>query len=260
MPVTWTPVADRVFVATVDPHRVNVGLVVGDDGALLVDTGNTAEQGAELRAAAEQHAGVPVTHVVLTHDHHDHVGGLDGVRAAGDPVTVIGHENVTSVELDRALVVAVSLNLGNQRVEIINFGDAHTNSDVVLFVPTTSTVFAGDLLEEGADPQVDETTSLGNWPTYLDGILGATSAATRFVPGHGAVVDRDFAFIQRAELSMIYSQAEMLVQQGVQLEDAAAAAEWPFSADTIAAALPLAYKELAAKGITPKRQLPIFGI
>ena len=76
--------ADRVFVAALEPHRVNVGLIVGDDGALLVDTGNTAEQGAEVRASAEELTGVPVTHVVLTHDHHDHVGGLDGVRASGE--------------------------------------------------------------------------------------------------------------------------------------------------------------------------------
>ncbi|HMS37904.1 MAG TPA: hypothetical protein PKA93_12120, partial [Arachnia sp.] len=143
---------------------------------------------------------------------------------------------------------------------IINFGSAHTDSDVVVFVPAASTVFVGDLLEEGADPQFDERTALGNWPTFLDGILGATTASTVFVPGHGAAVDRDFAFIQRAELSMLYSQAEMLIEQGVQLDDAAAAAEWPFGADTIAAALPLAYKELALKGVTPKRQLPIFGV
>lgn len=259
MSVTWTPVADRVFVATMEPHRVNVGLIVGDDGAMLVDTGNTEAQGAELRASAEELAGVRVTHVVLTHDHHDHVGGLAGVRAAGD-VTVIAHENLTSVEVTRSLVVAVSLDLGSQRVEIINFGAAHTDSDVVIFVPSTSTVFVGDLLEQGTDPQFDEKTALGNWATFLDGILGATTASTIFVPGHGTTVDRDFAFIQRAELSMLYSQAEMLVEQGVQLDDAAAAAEWPFGEEAIASALPLAYKELALKGVTPKRQLPIFGV
>ena len=259
MSVTWTPVADRVFVAALEPHRVNVGLIVGDDGALLVDTGNTAEQGADVRASAEELTGVPVTHVVLTHDHHDHIGGLDGVRASGE-VAVVAHENLTSVEVTRALAVAVSLDLGGQRVEIINFGSAHTDSDVVIFVPTASTVFVGDLLVEGADPQFDEKTALGNWPTFLDGVLGATSASTIFVPGHGAVFDRDFAFIQRAELSMLYSQAEMLIEQGVQLDDAAAAAEWPFGDEALASALPLVYAELARGGVTPKRQLPIFGV
>ena len=59
---------------------------------------------------------------------------------------------------------------------------------------------------------------------------------------------------------MIYSQTEMLIQQGVKLADAAAATEWPFSAETLAVALPKAYAELAAKGIEPRTQLPIFGI
>ena len=43
-------------------------------------------------------------------------------------------------------------------------------------------------------------------------------------------------------------------------EDAAAAAEWPFGDEALASALPLVYAELALKGVTPKRQLPIFGV
>lgn len=172
----------------------------------------------------------------------------------------IAHENLTQVEATRPFSIAVAVDLGGERVEVVNFGDAHTTSDAVVFVPGQSVVFAGDLLEEGADPQVDETTSLSNWPTVLDGVLGATHAGTRFVPGHGAVVDRDFAFVQRAEIAMLYSQCEMLIQQGVQLADAAGATDWPFSAETLAAALPRAYAELAAKGVEPRRQLPIFGV
>ena len=93
---------------------------------------------------------------------------------SGEDLTALGLVEVaarirdgalSSVEVTRALAVAVSLDLGSQRVEIINFGSAHTDSDVVIFVPTASTVFVGDLLEEGADPQFDEKTALGNWPT-----------------------------------------------------------------------------------------------
>jgi len=73
-------------------------------------------------------------------------------------------------------------------------------------------------------------------------------------------VDRDFAFVQRAEVAMLYSSSEMLIQQGVTAEQAATAVEWPFSAETLAVALPKAYAELAEKGVVPKRQLPIFGI
>lgn len=256
MTPVWTPVTDRVFVTTVEPHRVNVGLIVGSDAAMLVDSGNTPEQGAELLASAQLQAGVPVTHVAVTHDHADHTGGVPGMAG----VTSVAHENVTSIEPTRQFSMALAIDLGEQRVELVNFGDAHTSSDVIVFVPGERVVLAGDLLEEGSDPQVDETSSLSNWPTVLDGVLGASTESTRFVPGHGAVVDRDFAFIQRAEIAMLYSQTEMLIQQGTKLEDAAAATEWPFTAETLAVALPKAYAELAAKGIEPKRQLPIFGV
>lgn len=256
MTLAWTPVTDRVYVTALEPHRVNVGLVVGRDAALLVDAGNTPAQGTDLVRSAEELAGVPVTHVVLTHGHADHVGGLPGMVG----LTSIGHEDLTDAEPTEVFSMARAVDLGGQRVELLHFGRAHTRADVVVFVPGENVVFAGDLLEEGADPQVDETTSLANWPTVLDGVLGASNAGTRFVPGHGAVVDRDFAFVQRAEVAMLYSSSEMLIQQGVTAEEAATAVEWPFSAETLAVALPKAYAELAEKGVVPKRQLPIFGI
>lgn len=256
MTLHWMPVTDRVFVTTVEPHRVNVGLVLGDASAMLIDSGNSPAQGAEILASATERAGVPVSHVLLTHDHPDHVGGLQGM---GEVVS-IAHELLTAVEVTRRFSMALAVDLGNQRVEALHFGAAHTDHDVLVNVPGENVVFAGDLLEEGADPQFDARGSLSNWPMVLDGVLGASNATTRFVPGHGSVVDREFAFIQRAEVGMLYSQTEMLIQQGTRLEDAASSVEWPFSAETLASALPQAYRELAAKGIEPRRQLPIFGI
>lgn len=253
MTLEWAPVSERVFVTTVEPHRVNVGLIVGRDSAMLIDSGNSPEQGVQLIASAEEKAGVPVTHVLLTHDHHDHVGGLAGM---GEVIS-IAHENLTSVAVTRTFSMALAVDLGHLRVEALHFGSAHTDSDVLVYLPGEDVVFAGDLLEEGADPQIDERGSLSNWPTVLDGILGATTNASKFVPGHGAVVDRDFAFIQRAEIAMLYGQTEMLIQQGTRLEDAAAATEWPFTPETLAVALPKAYAELSAKGIVPKRHLPL---
>lgn len=272
----WRPVTERVWVATCEPESVNVGLVVGDDAALLVDAGSSPDQGVAILTAATERAGVPVTHVVVTHNHHDHWFGIAGMAG----VTSIAHENLVEAEPTAAtrafadrlgltelprptqtFSIAKSVNLGGGvRVELLHFGGAHTTSDVLVFVPDQDIVFAGDMLEEGADPSFDESSNIRNWPTALDGILGAAKDSTRFVPGHGDVVDRTFAFIQRAELGMLHGNTEMLIQQGTKLADAADASEWPFGRETLDVALPLIYAELAAKGVTPKTHLPIFGV
>ncbi|MDR1432102.1 MAG: MBL fold metallo-hydrolase, partial [Propionibacteriaceae bacterium] len=75
----FSAVAEKVWLAVAEPESVNIGLIAGDDGALLVDTGSDPEQGARLRAGAEAAAGVPLIGVFVTHAHHDHVGGLPAV-------------------------------------------------------------------------------------------------------------------------------------------------------------------------------------
>ncbi|MCC2592678.1 MBL fold metallo-hydrolase [Tessaracoccus sp. OS52] len=273
--INWLELTPRVFVTTLEPAAVNVGLVVGDAAAMLVDAGSSPEQGEALLSSATARAGVPVTHVAVTHNHWDHWFGIAGMGA----VTSIAHENLAITEPSSETLakaaeqglqelprptetfsIARAVDLGGQRVELVHFGGGHTNCDVFVLVPGENITFAGDMLEEGADPQFDPTSNISNWPTALDGVLGAANEHTRFVPGHGDVVDRNFGFIQRAHVGMLYGNTEYLIQQGTKLSDAAAAAEWPFSTETLAVALPLVYAELEAKGIKPRTQLPITGL
>jgi glyoxylase-like metal-dependent hydrolase (beta-lactamase superfamily II) len=54
---------------------VTIGLVRGRTGALLVDTGTTLAEAAAIDHDVRQIAGCPISHVVLTHKHFDHVLG-----------------------------------------------------------------------------------------------------------------------------------------------------------------------------------------
>lgn len=253
MSLEWLSVTDHVYVAHLNTHAVNVGLVLGTQQALLVDAGSSTEQGAEILASAQALSPVPVTYVAITHDHFDHTDGLAGMTG----VTSVGHENVDRVRLDEPFSIVKALDLGQQRVEFLHFGTAHTTSDIFIAVPGENVIFTGDLLEEGATPQIDLVGSLANWPMVLDGILGATNNDTRFIPGHGAVVDRDFAFMQRAELALIYGQAEDLIRQGISVENAVANHQWPFTGELGTQLIAKAYAEHGAKGLIPKPQLPI---
>lgn len=270
----FEPVADGVFVAVAEPAGVNIGLVVGPSGSLVIDTGSSPEQGAAIRAQAEQSAGVPVVAVLATHWHYDHLFGL----AAFTDVLSYAHETVPGWlgrpecrEAAQGLGVEVSaltaptqtfslarvIDAGGRRVEVVHFGRGHTDGDVVAIVPDAKLIFTGDLLEGAGPPDFGDDCHLKDWPSAVDGVLGLVAENTVLVPGHGAPMDRLAAFQQRAEISGLYGQVEHLVKQGVKLPDAYEAGEWPFDERTVRQVLPLAYAQLAAAGIVPRTQLPL---
>lgn len=270
----FEPIAEGIYLAVAEPAGVNVGLVVGPEGALVIDTGSSPEQGAAIRAAAEAVAGVPVTAVVVTHWHYDHLFGLAGFTG----VASFGHENLTAwlsrpeahhdaaeLSVDPTSLVAPNttfalakvIDAGGRRVEALHFGPAHTDGDVVVFVPDAGVVFVGDLLESADDPSFGPDCHLRDWPVALDGILGMTRAESVIIPGHGPAMDRMDAFDQRSRISALYGQVEFVINQGKLVDDAYEAAEWPFTEATVRTALPVAYAQFAAAGVTPKRQLPL---
>src|SRR4051794_37467875 len=66
----------------------NGGVIAGRSGVLVVE-GLASEEGARWMAeTVRQLAGRAPTHVVLTHYHGDHSGGLGGYRSASSPVFV----------------------------------------------------------------------------------------------------------------------------------------------------------------------------
>lgn len=254
---TWEPVADEtpgVFRAVCEPDAVNVGLVVGEHGHLVIDTGSSPKQGRAIRDAALTHAGVPLAAVAITHAHHDHVGGL----AAFDDVPSLGHRSVPG--LTRPLALAATVDLGGVHCEVVHFGAGHTGGDAVVVVPERRVVFAGDLLEESGPPQFDADTATRSWPTSLDGVLGMLRPGTRIVPGHGAVMDRQRAFLQRAEIAAVWAEAEHQLGRGVLADAALDAGNWPWERDVMEPILPLVYAELASIGKTPGRRLPVLGL
>lgn len=266
-------VADRVYVAVAEPASVNIGLVVGTTGALVIDTGSSPAQGKAILASARQIAGdVPVTHVVVTHHHYDHLFGLagfDGVASLGHAglgadldahqgldadLAALGLQRDAVVLPDRTFSLAASVDLGDCHAEIVHVGKGHTGSDAVVIVPERDVVFAGDLLEESGHPCIGADSHLKSWPSTLDGTLGTLRPSTVIVPGHGKPLDRMAAFMQRAELHWMYQRIEGLFTKAVPLSEAYAAADdWPWDEDTVRELLPHVYAQLAASGLVPQR-------
>lgn len=263
-PIIWRPVRDGVYVTTLEPASVNCGLVVGTDAALLVDAGSSLAQGELLRQSISVVTDVPLRHVVVTHDHWDHAYGL----AAFADIETIGHESlIRSLPSDgtqravpsTTILIMAARDLGGVHVEIAHFGAGHTQGDLAVLVPGPRVLFTGDLVEVGAPPQVDETTSMKNWSVAMEALLTLCRDDTVVVPGHGEPTEPHYIAWQRAGLAAVYGQCEWLVTQGVAETDAYAHPElqWPWDEEWVRAAIHQAYSELAPAGVVTRRILPL---
>jgi glyoxylase-like metal-dependent hydrolase (beta-lactamase superfamily II) len=219
------------------PHLdVTIGLVVGADGVLLIDTGSTLREGGELREQARALTGREITHVVLTHGHFDHVFGAaafpgaqvygerslaeyllrerdamrrEAVRLGTDPQEAAGAA-AALVRPSHPVDGELALDLGDRPVRLVHPGRGHTAHDLVVVVPggtaaEPAVVFCGDLVEESGAPQAGEDAVPAAWPATLDALLALGGETARYVPGHGAVVDARFLRAQRDGLAERFS-------------------------------------------------------
>jgi glyoxylase-like metal-dependent hydrolase (beta-lactamase superfamily II) len=214
----WRELRSGVYVAVAEPESVNLGLVVGSQWALLIDTGSSPTQGRVLRASVAAVTDMPVIAVVVTHWHYDHAYGL----AAFDDMPRIAHESVRSrlasaaasaeakrlglnpaelISPNTGIAVAKAIDLGDRRVEIAHLGRGHTDGDLVVVVPDADVLFAGDLIESAGPPSFGPDSIPDEWPATLDAVIGLMTAATLAVPGHGEPVGREFVFEQRGRIA-----------------------------------------------------------
>jgi glyoxylase-like metal-dependent hydrolase (beta-lactamase superfamily II) len=223
----WETPADGVHRCRLPFLDVTVGLVRGSRATLLVDCGTTLREAAAVAADVGVLGGGAVTHLVMTHDHFDHVlgsAGFAGAELYGAPAVTTalttGLDGVRThalgygadpAELDLAIaavrapdhrVLDVDLDLGERVVHVRHPGPGHTDHDLVVVVPPVApgqrvVVFCGDLVEESGDPSITDESDLDSWPHTLDRLteLGGDDAV--YVPGHGALVDAGFVRRQR---------------------------------------------------------------
>lgn len=69
--------AETIYAFPGDWSRLRpwIGIVITSEGTVLIDSGNGTVQGTEIKTKLQQLNAPPVTHILLTHHHWDHVFG-----------------------------------------------------------------------------------------------------------------------------------------------------------------------------------------
>jgi len=278
--VRFTEVAHDIWVGRYEWFDVNVTLIRGSAGLLVVDTHASA---AAARAVIEDVRALgagEVVAVVNTHEHFDHTFGngvflaeygaipvhahevaAESTVAAGERIKAVYDEpeNVADphrdevqateiVPADTTFSSAVALELGDRMVELVHPGRGHTGGDLVVRVPDADVLLAGDLVEESqvrhGVPGFGADCFPMDWPLTLDIVLGLLTSGSVVVPGHGAPVDRDFVETQRNEIGIVGETIRDLATRGIPVAGALDAAEWPFPREELAHAVRRGYEHL----------------
>jgi predicted component of type VI protein secretion system len=82
------------------------------------------------------------------------------------------------------------------------------------------------------------------WPLSLDIVLGLLTPSSVVVPGHGAVVDREFVEEQRNTIGIVAETIRDLATRGVPLAEALEAGDWPYPSEHLANAVRRGYEHL----------------
>ena len=186
----------------------NPAFVAAADQVIAIDACATERRTRLFREAIGRLSEQPVRTLVNTHAHLDHTFG--NYLFAEDAV-IVGHTNCRaeilhdapelpararqmfpSVEWGAIEVVAPSLTFedrlslyaGELELELIYVSPAHTNTDVVVWLPERKVVIAGDIVFHRGTPFA-LMGSVAGWLEALDR-LRALGAET-IVPGHGPI-------------------------------------------------------------------------
>ncbi|KRA29442.1 MULTISPECIES: MBL fold metallo-hydrolase [unclassified Nocardioides] len=279
----FTEVADRVWVLRHPWFDLNVTVIGGERGLVVVDTHASSVAATEVIGELRKLDRGDLVAVVNTHEHFDHTfGNATFLQEYGDlPVhateeaaarTVPAGERIKGVyraadyepraeeviatairPADQTFSSAAVIDLGDRQVELVHPGRGHTGGDLVVRVPDVDVLLAGDLVEESAPPGLGEDCWPMDWPGTLDLVLGLLTPASVVVPGHGAIVGRRFVEEQCDDLRAVAETIRDLAGRGVPEAEAIAAAEWPFPPEALRHAVLRGYAQLPRA----RRHLPM---
>ncbi len=208
--ITFTQLSENAWAYTAEGDP-NSGVVIGDDGVLIVDTTATPAMAQDLIARIRTITDKPIKYVVLSHYHAVRVLGASAYFAEGaqqiiasrgtyEMIVERGEADMKS-EIERfprlfagvetvpgltwpTLVFdkEITLFLGKLEVRIAHLGSGHTKGDTVVWLPQQKVLFSGDLVEYDAACYCGDA-QLAEWPATLDALQALNPE--KLVPGRG---------------------------------------------------------------------------
>jgi len=210
----------------------NAGFVVTPTGVVVIDALGSPALAESLVAKIKKITPLPITHVLVTHYHADHIYGLQVFKGLG--AKIFAHraaliylnsdtarlrleasreqlfpwvdENTHLVEPDAWIDADQDLSIGGMVFQARIVGPAHTPEDLAFYLPAEKVLFAGDLVFRNRIPFVGQADSR-HWITALDQLLAFDAEV--IVPGHGPVSNDAKHDMQQTREYLVYLRTAM---------------------------------------------------
>ena len=193
----------------------NVGIIVGERGVLVVDTGMGPANAERVLREVRKISSKEILYLAITHFHPEHGMGAQAFpptarvvvpKAQKDELEAKGNDYiklftgfspqiaellqpVKLVAPDIAFEHQLELDLGGgMLVRLLHFDRAHTRGDSFVYLPRQKILFGGDVVVNRFFPIMpDSDSSPRGWRKALEEL--EKLAPVRIVPGHGALGD-----------------------------------------------------------------------
>jgi len=221
-------------------NMVNSCFVDTGKSWLVIDSGPTYSYAKEAYSYVNKIKKMPVSYVINTHTHDDHWLGNGYYKSIG--ATILGSlefSNLSFVNnsprMERrispkayALTVPTiptyfitkdeTLRLDSMDVQILHVNyKAHTNSDLLVYIPQIKTIFCGDLIFNDRIASMRDGDVSG-WIKILQRVKKMN--LTTVVGGHGKITDATSLDIILGYLTEIKSQVQTALEDELEIDEA----------------------------------------
>jgi glyoxylase-like metal-dependent hydrolase (beta-lactamase superfamily II) len=227
-------VKDNLYMITGANSGGNTAVFITGTGVVLVDTKNP-NWGQAILDQVKTVTNKPVTHIINTHTHGDHVGSNEFFPAA---VEVVAHENTAANMAkmanfadpakkfalpDKTFTDKMTVLGGAEAIDLYHFGRGHTNGDIFVVFRALRTMHAGDIFARKGTPLLDMNN--GGSGVLIGETLGKAAAGIKnvdtVITGHSTVMTwadfQEFGEFNRAFLSAVQAavKANKMVDQAL---------------------------------------------
>jgi len=217
-------------------YMSNSTIIIGDKGVILVDTGSTDEIGKLLKDTIASITKKPVTHVINTHHHGDHVLGnvafkdaeIISARKCQELMNAPGYawietmENMTGMKFPNTKIIPAKkvypenttnkVTLQGVSMELIVPHGSHTPGDIMVHLPQYKLLIAGDILVKEMMPSFVDA----HVKTLINTIDGISKMNIKtIIPGHGSLMNMEEAKALHKKISVLYAGVEAGYKKGL---------------------------------------------